>query len=264
VTFSTYRISRSAFPHHNPDWRSPYSYVNKLDHEAIAFEFLRRDHSYWRAYAEVMGLTSEPSSWPTDSGILYDPLGVHRPNFQRFGIRAFCDPRQRLPPLSHAWSLNLSLSARYVNAIERADARNDFDYSFRHSPRETMRLDLPIDGPTMRVDLPVYGPLDDTVEFVRWLLKRAQKSCWKEQKTTPRPSLRLFPRYLALLDARSDGASFPTIAKQFECAKSDSELDKLKKQHKVAVKLRDGEYRYLLRWGKISVPAHLAVRDHPF
>jgi hypothetical protein len=222
-----------------------------LDDDVIAFEFLRRSPSYWEFFASVDG--GDPMKWPAEILIPF-PNGKEKSALDKFGISKLCDPRLPLLTLSRPWTVEASLSARYRDAINRADAENNFDYSFQDAPFFLK----------MRVDLLIDGPVDAQIDFVRWLLKRAQLACWTDPKEAPRPPRRHFATYLALLDARRDRVPFPKIAHEFYGGEGAVEIDRAKKQYKAAARLRDEGYRRLLLWGKISRPAHLAVRDHPF
>jgi hypothetical protein len=245
-----YQTCRAAFPSDNPEWDKPYSYLQKADDDTIAFEFLRRSPSYWQFFASLAA--GDRMEWPAEIFIPF-PSDNERSALQQFGIWKLCDPRRQLPPLwPRLWTTEASLSARYVDAIERADAENNFDYTFEDKPF----------SPKIRVDLLIDGPVDEQVDLVRWLLTRAQQACWTDPKKAPRPSRRLLPTYLALLDARCARVSFPEIAHRF--GKGADAIDGIKKQFKAAAQLRDGGYRNLLLWGKVSRPAHLVVRDHPF
>ena len=249
---NTYQICRAAFPLDNPEWTKSYSYLREFDDEAIAFEFLRRSPSYWEFFASVDG--GDPMNWPEE---IYVPFASEKEKsaLHKFGIWKLCDPRRPLPPvLPRPWTIEASLSARYIDAIKRADAENNFDYSFPKDEPFSFRL---------RVDLLIDGPVDEQVDFVRWLLRRAQRACWTDPKKAPRLPRRLFPNYLALLDARRAGVSFPKIAQEL-FGRGLGTIDRAKKQYKAALHLRDGGYRELLVWGKLSRPAHLAVREHPF
>ena len=247
LMISTYRISRAVCPADNPDWRKPYGYLREMNDEAIAFEFLRRNLSYWEAYARALALPPDPTEWPKDGPTQFK-MGPD-PEYEKFGLRAFCDPRSRPWALGSGtpWAPEVSLNARYIDALARADARGDFYYTLRNAGFIKMR-----------VDLLITGPIEEQVDFVRWLLNRAKRSWGLTTRQNPRPS-RHFDRYLRLLDARSDGASYAEIA-EYLCPKQAGAIDRLKKQLKAATLYRDRGYRDLLLWGKITVPNHLAER----
>ena len=235
---STYRISRAAFPSDkdNPDWRTPYTYLHGMDDEFIAFEFLRRNLSYWEAYTRVVGLPLNPTKWPRTVPTLFK-FGPD-PEFEKFGLRAFCDPRQPVAlGYGRPWAPEASLRARYIDALKRADAQNNYDYTFRYAALDRMRVDFLING-----------PIEQQVEFVRWLLNRAKRSLGLNPRNEPRPSRKL-KFYLQLLDARSDGASFAKIAAHFY-GRQDGAVDRVKKQYKAAARYCEQGYRELLLWEK--------------
>jgi hypothetical protein len=191
--------------------------------------------------------------WPGEIFIPH-PSESEQSALQRYGIWKLCDPRRQLPPSwPRLWTPEASLSARYLDTIQKADAENNFDYSLPYAP-------FPI---KIRVDLLVDGPVDAQVDFVRWVLTRAQKACWINPKNAPRLQRRHFPDYLALLDARRAGVAFAKIAEAFFGKDADA-VDNVKKQYKAAALLRDGGYRNMLVWGRISKPDCLTVRDDPF
>jgi hypothetical protein len=73
-----------------------------------------------------------------------------------------------------------------------------------------------------------------------------------------------FPQYLRLLDGRRDGANYPDIAKCLLPRLGSGAIDRLKKQYKAAVRLRDGGYKDLLLWGRVSIPKELHEREPIF
>jgi hypothetical protein len=250
---STYRASRAVDPYDNPDWRTDtYSYLRTLDDDSIAFEFLRRNLDYWRFYRDVMAYPREPMRWPAENATMLFafPDDKEKTTLDGFGIRRLCDPRRAVHYTNNPWKTSSSLCARYVDAIRRADANNHFEYIFRN-PRPL----------TMRVDLLIDGPIESQIDFVRWALKRAQRACWINHKEAPRIHRDQFPRYLRLLDARSDRASYREIAKCLFPRQGDA-TDRVKKQYKAASHLRDGGYKDLLIWGRVSIPESLPKELH--
>lgn len=243
---NTYKVCREAFPDHNPDWRKPYTYASKLSDHAIAFEFLRRNRDYWKSWAQIFGLSSDPLEWPAEETSPVRFPGA--PNaFERFGVWRFSDPRLPLPDWLVPWTRSASLTARYQYAVARADSERTLDYTFKDAPANTIRLDLLADG-----------PVEAQIEFARWALNRVRHTLRLDHKQAPRFSRSLFPRYLRLLDARCDGASYAEIATELFGRRTGS-ADRLRKEYSIAARLRDGDYRKLLLWGRIDLPAFMDV-----
>jgi len=239
---SAYSICRAAFPNLNPDWRKPYSYVARSDDEAIAFEFMRRNKSYWEAFASRAAV--DPMEWPAE--LPPSRFWSETTTPERFGLWKFCDPRRPLDAEARPWLESASLTARYREAINTAETNKHFLYVFLEPGLWTVR-----------VDLLVEGPIEEQIEFVRWLLKRAQRELNIDKIKAPRFRRRAFPRYLALLDARDDGASFKNIAKDIGDGTSEAAIDRIKKQFRAAAALRDGGYRNILTWGRVKRPDKL-------
>jgi hypothetical protein len=78
VDHTPYRLSRKAFPEQNPDWRDPYRHITSMNDSQIAFEFLRRNETYWDFVAQFYSLPANRSFWPMP--LSYD---VHEMYFAR-------------------------------------------------------------------------------------------------------------------------------------------------------------------------------------
>ena len=116
----------------------------------------------------------------------------------------------------------------------------------------------------MRIDLLLDGPMDSQIELVRWLFRRARRASYLDAIKPPRIQRQQFPQYLRLLDARSDGASYGEIAKLLLPRRPSGAIERLKKQYKAAVRLRDGGYKDLLLWGRVSIRRELHGRNYVF
>jgi type VI secretion system activator RovC-like protein/transcriptional regulator len=244
---SVYRICREAFPDGNPEWRAPYDHIKEWTDDAIAFEFLRRNPDYWGLWEQVSELDAEESNRgsrglePSELQERYDRLKTR--GEEEFGVWQICDPRQPIGGKGILpWTVAASLSARYAYAVSSSIAHSDYgQYLFGdHSPSDTITIDLR-----------ARGPVEPQVEFVRWILNLVR--AWTIGLEAPRLQRPLYGEYLRLLDARDDGASFQTIAKELY-PREDGAAERVRKRLKAARGLRDGGYRDILLWGKIHIP----------
>jgi hypothetical protein len=239
---NTYAVCRTAFPTVNPSWDMPYGYARQLPDDAIAFEFLRRNPSYWTAWIKALGLSFQPSEWPADKLVAYRHSGIGRKLYKKFGVWAFADPRLPLEPGSLPWAASSSISARFEYAVAGGDSERSFNYRFREKSPTTVTIDFLADG-----------PVDEQLEFARWALGRVRGSLMLDRKAAPRFQRQHFPAYLRLLDARMDRASFTQMVQLIYRGRAVSK-DLVRKQYGAAVRFRDGGYRDLLLWGRISEP----------
>lgn len=244
--FSIYRICREAFPDQNPDWREPYDHIVKWTDDAIAFEFLRRNPEYWSLWEEFSNLCAEENDRRcrgldiSELQERYDKL--KKRGEEEFGVWQIHDPRLPISGDMLPWTVAASLSSRYTYAVRSSDAETDYmEYRFgRHAPPDTVTIDLR-----------ARGPVEPQIEFVRWVLNRVR--CWLVDIDPPRLQRQLFGEYLRLLDARDDGASYQTLAKQLY-PRDDGAGERVRKRLKAARALRDSGYRDILLWGNIHIP----------
>jgi hypothetical protein len=254
-TYPIHDICRDAFPTENPDWREPYPSVEDWNDDRVAFEFLRRNAAYWE-FVEEYYSPETYRDWPSDRLELYALTDHGEKTYERleqraaneFGFWRICDPRLPLEEKGHSpWTVAASLSARYQYSVgtgDRLHARKRYQFG-RHSPEDTITIDL-------RTDAPVEAQVD----FVRWLLNRLRSSLELDhRKGVPRFQRERFTDYLRLLDARSAGASLTSMAKCLYPRQGDDAVSRIRKQLKKAEAIRDGAYRELLLWSnKIDVP----------
>jgi hypothetical protein len=231
--FSIYRVCRGAHPAKNPDWRESYDRVARWTGEAIAFEFLRRNPAYWELWELVQ--RDAPSA---------DQFREVQRLMARFGLWRVNDPRLPLADRQFGpWSVTASISARYLYTVQSAAQGDHTEYRFgKPAPPDTITIDL-------RADAPVEAQVD----FVRWVLNRVRVSRGIDHRNAPRFQRSLFGDYLRLLDARDDGASFKTIAREVYPRRKEA-VDLVRKRLKAAQALTEGGYKDMLLWGSVHIP----------
>jgi hypothetical protein len=252
--FSIYRVFRQSFPDKNPDWREPFRHVANWTDEEVAFEFLRRNSTYWSFLNRFYQIPDDPAEWPAGRLEAYARVNFSKYDRLRkraaedFGLWRCSDPRLPIAGEQSPWTVAASISSRYQYVVQKGDYHDHMEYRFGiHAPADTITVDLRTDA-----------PVEAQVEFVRWLLNRVRTSMGLDHRTIPRFQRTLFGDYLRTLDARDDGATFSTIVEHLRPGDSGVTIDRIRKRLKAAEATRDGGYRDLLLWStKIKLPAFL-------
>ena len=253
-TYPIYDICREVFPAENPDWREPYPRLNNWNDDRVAFEFLRRNPTYWELVEQFYSPGESYAVWPRARLELYGSVDLSQDTYERlkqraadeFGLWRISDPRLPLEEDSTPWTIAASISSRYQYAVMKGDCEHDhMEYRFGiHSPADTITIDLRADG-----------PVEAQLEFVRWVLNCVRSSMGLDHRILPRFQRARFANYLRLLDARGAGASLTMMAECLYPRQDDFAVDRVRKQLKKAEEMRDGGYRDLLLWSsKIELP----------
>lgn len=213
-----------------PDWRNPDDYPSpdNTNMDMWAWEFMRRNHDFLRDCEAVLGeheTMYRENRLPT--GWNESPLGKV---LHRWGVKT---PYSAVPGWAEKFGSPMGFEKfpRHLSFGKLSDESPYIHYCAQHLGRVPLEFD-------------VMAPIGPQLERAKAILEatRHQKDI-KDRgvRTRNNEAVRMFPHYLRLLDAKTDGIGNARLAEFFWLGD-----DTISKQIEKAEALRDGGYKQLL------------------